>query len=996
MKTNRSNKLFDQTRIATLGLQDLLAFGQLQPDGTYKVRNVTNSNFLNAIVISEQITYAEILALATASELVAGKNYTITNAVSGTLSLYIFAVSTSKLAEYGYDTTTGQVYSYDLATDTATNADNTGYINFTPQTAPAYQRGRVWYDSTTETLSVYDDISGTSVQLGQEEILRARNSTGSTILNGEVVYVSGAQGQNPRVSLALANAESTSRVIGVATHNISNNSVGKITTFGIVSDLNTSAYNEGDVLYLSASVAGGLTTTRPSAPNQAVMVGTVIHAAVNDGKILVHTDNYGVGFGTANQVRGMNAAGTAEEYKTIQGTASEVEVLHAANTVTIGLPNAVTISGAMTAGSFVKSGGVSAQFLKADGTVDANAYFYTNAQVTGQALTGLSVSGSAVVSTDSILTGIGKLQNQINAVLGSVNFQGVWNASTNTPTLTSSVGTKGYYYIVTVAGSTNLNGITDWKLGDWAIYDGSAWQKVDNTDAVVSVNGYTGIVTLAAADVGALPTSAISGTTGRLAKFTSSGVIGDSIVGEALERVRIFGTKDLYFEANQAAVVGLLAGSSISAEGNFSIYTADGVAGEEINIAYWNGTTYRNAFSVASVASGLSVLSLMENGGSVGIGTTSPSYKLDVNGDINSGGTLYTNLFNFRSNDVKTNAATVGRFSTLTGGSSDFELTFTRSAIGAGAYYAIQSVEQNVGFRDLVLQPNGGSVGIGTTTPSTKLHINFAGQGLLVSNDSGNRRLYLGTDSSGEPSIQATLSNGTVRQLNLNSDGGNVLIGTVVDNGVNKLQINGSFKANASSTIITSNGNVLDFGLSGSPIITLYQNSTLYGYYNNTSGLTNFSINNSTGAATFSSSVTAGGATITSGNNITMTQGDIQFSSNSGYGILSADSSRLIAIQNGTMTVTGNTIINNASSIFAIVTPTADAQQIRMRMSSNNGIIDVTRNGGTAPNLIFGTEGTERMRIKDSGVINIASIPTSSAGLSAGDIWSDGGTLKIV
>lgn len=88
------------------------------------------------------------------------------------------------------------------------------------------------------------------------------------------------------------------------------------------------------------------------------------------------------------------------------------------------------------------------------------------------------------------------------AILGALKYQGTWNASTNTPTLTSSVGTQGYYYVVNVAGSTNLNGITDWKVGDWAVYNGSVWQKVDNTDAVTSVNGYTGTVVLTASDIG--------------------------------------------------------------------------------------------------------------------------------------------------------------------------------------------------------------------------------------------------------------------------------------------------------------------------------------------------------------------------------------------------------------------------------------------------------------------------------------------------------------
>ncbi len=54
-----------------------------------------------------------------------------------------------------------------------------------------------------------------------------------------------------------------------------------------------------------------------------------------------------------------------------------------------------------------------------------------------------------------------------------------------------------------MAGNTNLNGITSWNVGDWAIYDGTAWNKVDNTDAVVSVNGYTGAVDLTYSDVDA-------------------------------------------------------------------------------------------------------------------------------------------------------------------------------------------------------------------------------------------------------------------------------------------------------------------------------------------------------------------------------------------------------------------------------------------------------------------------------------------------------------
>ena len=105
-------------------------------------------------------------------------------------------------------------------------------------------------------------------------------------------------------------------------------------------------------------------------------------------------------------------------------------------------------------------------------------------------------------------------------VTGGLSYQGSWNALTNTPTLTSSVGTNGNYYIVSVSGSTNLNGITDWLIGDWAIFNGSVWQKIDQTNTVTSVNGQIGAVSIAYADLaGAIPTWN-QNTTGTAANVT--------------------------------------------------------------------------------------------------------------------------------------------------------------------------------------------------------------------------------------------------------------------------------------------------------------------------------------------------------------------------------------------------------------------------------------------------------------------------------------------
>lgn len=116
-------------------------------------------------------------------------------------------------------------------------------------------------------------------------------------------------------------------------------------------------------------------------------------------------------------------------------------------------------------------------------------------------------------------------------ITGTLNYQGTWNASTNTPTLTSSVGTNGYYYVVNVAGTTNLNGITDWQVGDWAIFNGSAWQKLDQTDLVTSVNGQTGAVTITANSLGAL--TDVTSTDGSVTVTTPSTGVRDLSVAVA-------------------------------------------------------------------------------------------------------------------------------------------------------------------------------------------------------------------------------------------------------------------------------------------------------------------------------------------------------------------------------------------------------------------------------------------------------------------------------
>ena len=190
------------------------------------------------------------------------------------------------------------------------------------------------------------------------------------------------------------------------------------------------------------------------------------------------------------------------------------------------------------------------------GTVTDGVYTtgsYSNpAWITALANSKITGLGSAALLTAGAAGGVATLDgggtvptSQLPAaVLGAIKYQGTWNATTNVPALTSSVGTQGYYYVVATAGTTDLNGIASWAVGDWAIFGTATWQKIDNTDAVTSVNGFTGTVSLAYADLaGAIPTWN-QNTSGNAATVTTNAnLTGDvTSVGNATTVIKINGT----------------------------------------------------------------------------------------------------------------------------------------------------------------------------------------------------------------------------------------------------------------------------------------------------------------------------------------------------------------------------------------------------------------------------------------------------------------------
>lgn len=86
--------------------------------------------------------------------------------------------------------------------------------------------------------------------------------------------------------------------------------------------------------------------------------------------------------------------------------------------------------------------------------------------------------------------------------VSAMEYKGVWNASTNTPSLADGTGDTGDVYAVSVGGTQDLgSGSITFVAGDWIIYNGATWDRVENSTAVVSVNGQTGVVSLDTDDI---------------------------------------------------------------------------------------------------------------------------------------------------------------------------------------------------------------------------------------------------------------------------------------------------------------------------------------------------------------------------------------------------------------------------------------------------------------------------------------------------------------
>jgi hypothetical protein len=667
---------------------------------------ITSSAITSSTLLSTNITgtYAQLLNL------------------SGTTAQYT-TISGSQITGSEIKTTTLSA-SYISASQIAL----TEYLDFnTAGTTPTYRQGRLYYNVDTQDPAYYTTVTNVAVNVGQQVVVKVKNSSGVSIAKGKLVHIVGGVGANPLIATASwENDNNSANTLGMTMNSMNQNDFGYVLLNGIITDVNTQGFTAGQILYLSSS--GNYTGNKPQAPLHAVKVGEVVTVQQNNGVIFVNISN-GQEIEELHDVRITSASsGDLLTYSSYNGTPVWV------NTKT--LSGSYVITGSLTISSSATFTNIGPAIFS--GTINTNNILSgTTAQFT--TITATSITGS--ITTASYAQNADLFDNRDSTTFagtGSNTFTGIQNFNQNITGThayfsgdivingTASIGMLetrnqqslivGDKYIVIMSGATDhttLDGsgilYGSGATGPTVDENGSnAYLRYRNSyDAVEAFPGFRVTGSLAVTNNSTFTT--VSGTVARFTELTASlisGTITNALYSsnadllDGRDSTSFAGLTGNTFSGNQIITGTLNVSNTIS--GTTALFTqitgnlfgtasyattAGAVAGAPLLSANntFTGINTFNTYYITGSITGSDAKFTSVSGTHVGSGTgltSIPNAAL-----VNSSVTIGTTAISLGSSVTTIQGVSVLTGSTITGSTALFtNTTSTTSIIGTGLY----------------------------------------------------------------------------------------------------------------------------------------------------------------------------------------------------------------------------------------------------------------------------------------------------------------------
>jgi hypothetical protein len=571
--------------------------------------------------------------------------------------------------------------------DAVITSISSSYLDFSPiidSNAPAYKSGRMYYDVEQGALAFYNEEEDITLQIGQEFYVRVYNDTGATITNGSPVYMSGsATGDKPHIYLAQSEdltlhvPDFVNHILGVATHDIEDNSVGYVTELGIVRGIDTNAYNVGDLLFVSSS-AGELTNVAPVFPYELIEVGTVVRSS-NNGFIFVKPREP-IGF---NKINGMSGSYVAHD--------GDLWVYQS--------------NGAWTHTNYVPK--LTSSVSKIDTELHLGGALYDGTTSVG---TNSQVLSSTASGTEWV---------DITSFSGSVSGSGTTNyltkwSSANSLTDSSIYDDGSNVMIGSYIGS--LNSLSVKSQGSNA--DEISLEHFGNTVKIASLGQVD--------NHGSLTLRTNGNTIGVLLRATGSSYIEGN--GNSLVIGKSSTSADFEVYSNRSGIDTKIRIDSNST-GNAILEIDRQTSGADSLIRFQDGSV--TTWNIGNYAS--THLDFLENtdtlrvrfedGGNVGIGTTSVPQKLTISGSISASGDFYLDGGIY---DTNNSLGTVGQVLSSDGTTIDWidlsELSSSVTGSGTTNYLAKWSSGTSL-TSSVVYEDSNGNIGLGVADPSEAFEI---------------------------------------------------------------------------------------------------------------------------------------------------------------------------------------------------------------------------------------------------------------------------------